>query len=350
MWQLSPPRQILYKGLLSIILAFGLVTCAERPNTAPKDFQELTSFLYEHLLDEDDEELVFGVENMYDWINQNTSSVRKGYTVKNLSAEAIATTGKYSNPSDLIGGAVLTAHGHDVIKTSRALGVDNVRETNGDSYETYTRTYEGDAECFARRECNTLEGDSRSTSKWVGVLEIKYDTHVQFRWVNTRYGPVMLHRSYMNKKPELNLDLVDAKQGYYLGIVFPPFDPRDVSQEESNPQEVEMSSEGEQDSSDEELEPNNMIAEAEEQSADADNDMLNEEFTPSEIDLEVDEAVQPTEEGWGKSSFLQVNWLDVDYGILPVTEDRALEMLVDSLVSIAVATEKWMDKNYGTSD
>ena len=69
--------------------------------------------MYEHLLDEDDEELVFGVENMYDWLNQNTSSVRKGYTVKNLSAEAIATTGKYSNPSDLIGGAVLTAHGHD---------------------------------------------------------------------------------------------------------------------------------------------------------------------------------------------------------------------------------------------
>ena len=53
---------------------------------------------------------------------------------------------------------------------SRALGVDNERETNGDSYESYVRTYEGDAECFARRECSTLEGDSRSTSSWAGGI------------------------------------------------------------------------------------------------------------------------------------------------------------------------------------
>ena len=325
--------------MLSLVLHLWIISCAERPNTAPKDFQELTSFLYEHMLDEDDEELVFGVENMYDWLNQNTSSVRKGYTVKNLSADAIATTGKYSNPKDLIGGAVLTAHSHDVMKLSRALGVDNVRETNGDAYESYIRTYEGDAECFARQECETLEGDSRSTSKWAGILEIKYDTHVQFRWVNTQYGPVMLHRSFMNKKPELNLDLVDANQGYYIGIVFPPLSVDNVPSESTESQDDAES-----------VRANDTQNSMNNDQSESTSSEMTEAFTPSEIDLEIDEAVQPTSDEWGKSAFLQVNWLDADYGILPVSEDRALEMLVDSLVSVAVAIEKWMDKNYGATD
>jgi hypothetical protein len=46
---------------LGASLGFG---CAERPKTAPTDFQELTSFLYEHMLDEDPEELRIGLENI----------------------------------------------------------------------------------------------------------------------------------------------------------------------------------------------------------------------------------------------------------------------------------------------
>ena len=316
--------------ILYFILSCSFIGCADRPNTAPQDFQELTSFLYEHLVDEDDQELIFGVENMYDWLNANTQSVRKGYTVNTLTAEAISTTGKYSNPKDLIGGAALTAHGHNVDRLSRALGIDNVRETNGDSYVSINRTYYGDGECFARRECNTLEANSRSSTEWAGIVEIKYDTHLQFRWVNTKYGPVMLHRSYMNKKPEINLELVEPKQGYYLGIVFPPMSLNSQNTESENTEETETS-------------PNPEISPDPQDDESSENEEV---FTAEELDIDIDETVRPNNETWGKSAFLQVNWLDVDYGVLPVTEDRALEILVESLIDVAVATEKWMDKNY----
>lgn len=313
----------------SMLLVMG---CAERPKTAPKDFQELTSFLYEHMLDDDPEELRLGVENMYQWLNFHTKSVQRGYTVKRLSSEAIETTGKSSNPRDLIGGAVLTSHDHNVEETARALGIDNVKETNGGAYVKFNRTYEGGdeaGECFANRQCDRLECDSRSTSEWAGgIIKVKYDTHLQFRWLNTKYGPVMLHRSYMNKKPELNIDFADVKQGYYIGIVFPPLVPQVVLDSE-------------------EVMPEVTINEAMDDSADPENgEMASSEFEAAELDIAIDEAVIPEANAWGASAFLQVNWIDVDYGILPVSEDRALEMLVESLVEIAVATEKWMRRNY----
>ena len=315
--------------LLSLV---GVYSCADRPNTAPTDFQELTSFLYEHMLDDDPEELKFGLENMYLWLNENTSSIRKGYTVKKLTAEAIATTGKNSNPSDLIGGAALTAHGHKVDMLARALGVDNVRETNGDAYVSYQRTYIGDPECFAKRECETMEADSITTSSWVGgLVEIKYDTHVQFRWVTTKYGPVMLHRSFMNKRPEINLDVIDARQGYYIGIVFPPMRTSSNASGESVALDMEVNSSESQEES------------AGESAGDSADETVSE---GTQLNIEVDDAVNPDGDTWGKSAFLQVNWLDVDYGILPVTEARALEMLVESIISVAVATEKWMDRTY----
>ncbi len=320
--------------LLISLLAISLLSCAERPKTAPEDFQELTSFLYEHLMDEDDEELSLGVENLYVWLNQNTKAVRKGYTVKNLSAEAIATTTRTSNPKDLIGGAVLTAHQHTVDSLARAFGIDNVRETNGDSYTKYDRTFVGDPECFDRKECKILEGDSQSTSEWYGLVELSYDTHLQFRWVNTKYGYVMLQRSYMNKKPTINLDIIEPKEGYYLAIVLPPMTSKEDIDDTTNLED--SASTEEPVNTTDEVNPMN--------EAETSSEMSN-EFVATELNLEIDEAVTPRE-GWGKSSLVQVNWLDVDYGLLPVTEDRALEMLVGSLIDVAVSTEKWMDKTY----
>ena len=138
------------------------------------------------------------------------------------------------------------------------------------------------------------------------------------------------------QKPEINLDIVEAKQGYYLGVVFPVLKSRNSAARRAG-DDHRQTQEGE------------TVAEDATDTVD-DADESGEEMPVAEgteLDVEVDEAVNPEGETWGASAFLQVNWLDVDYGILPVTEARALEMLVESLVSVAVATEKWMDKTYG---
>lgn len=326
--------------ICGLITNFVLSGCAERPKEAPTDFQELTSFLYEHLNDEDPEELQLGLENMFKWLNENPSSVQRGYTVKNLSQAAIDSTGKSANSKDLIGGAVLTAHGHDVLHLARALGIDNEAETNGDSYIEFKREFQGDAECFARLECDTLSCDSRSTANFAGIIEVKYDSHVEFRWVNTSMGPVMIHRSFMNKNPEISVDFpgVEFRQGFYLGIAFPPLQVKRGEEQALPEMTVEQETNAGEDLS--------SMEDSTTEDADQEDESNDENFMATVLGAEVDEAVIPSANHWGSSALLQVNWLEASYGLLPVTEDRALEMLVDGLIDVAVATEKWMDSHY----
>ena len=324
---------------LCISLVFG---CAERPADAPKEFQELTSFLYEHLQDENPDELRDAVEEMYEWLVRNNRSVQRGYTVQKLSREAIRTTGKSSNPSNLIGGAILTAHGHSISQLSRALGVDNILETNGEAYTKYSISFEGDAECFAQGKCQFLEANSKSTSEWVGgLLEVKFDTRLQYRWIQSKYGSIMLHRTFMNKKPILNLDVIDVNEGYYLGIVFPSMTLENLSMDMG---ETGVEIDGTDGEMDEEMSEETMQDEAGNM---LDNEEeMEEEFVAKELAVELDEVLTTSLKPGASSTFLQVNWIDAEYGILPISEDRALEMLVESLATLAASIEKWMNKNY----
>ena len=80
--------------------------------------------------------------------------------------------------------------------------------------------------------------------------------------------------------------------------------------------------------------------------AETDTEIPPENFEATEIGVERDEAVIHSMNGWGTSAYLQVNWMDVDYEILPISEDRVLEMLVEGIIDIAVSIENWMDRNY----
>jgi hypothetical protein len=134
----------------------------------------------------------------------------------------------------------------------------------------------------------------------------------------------------MNKKPELSIDFADVKQGYFLGIVFPPLVPQSAEDQDEAEGEAEEV-------------VDDMTGDTTEMEG---SETEEEEFEATELNIAIGDALIPEANEWGASAFLQVNWIDVDYGILPVTEDRALETLVESLIEIAVATEKWMNKSY----
>ena len=264
-------------SLLVALVAVATVRCADPPPEAPKDLQELCGFLYEHSVDSDQAQLIEGLENLYEWMDANGASVREGHTVFNLNKTAIESTGNTTLPdSKLVGAVVAGDSGFDVKAMARALGVDNTLEVNGDAYVAFERTWQGDPECFAQQKFMSVSSDSLSEAKWAGLISVKYNSHLEFRWVPTSRGWVMIHRSFLNEKPEVSLSIIDVRQNYWLGVVMPT----------------------------------------------------------------------SKKTGDSRATLLQTNWSDVDYGILPVPESTALNMIVSSMKDSFDATETWMNGNY----
>ena len=273
---------LLTVAALTVLCSLG--ACADRPPSAPEDFQVLAGFIYEHMKDDDPAVLIAGVENAMVWLAEHPTQTQAGYVVDDLPDKAQSDIGD-APAAELIGGAVLTGSAHDVYNLGRAMSVDNVKETNGDAYNKLIRTYEGDTECFAAKKCTWLEGTSESEANW-GPITVKYSSRLEFRWVKTKYGWVMVHRTFLNKPAEIDLDIIEVQRTYFLALVTPPL--------------------------------------------------------PDVPDVEKTVT--------GDSTMLQVMWSKVDYGILPVTEATALNLVIESLVDIAVATEKWMNGAYGKPD
>ncbi len=263
--------------LLVAVVAVATVRCADPPPEAPKDLQELCGFLFEHNIDSDQTLLIEGLENLYEWMDGHGAAVRDGHTVFNLSKGAIESTGNtILKDGRLIGAVVAGDSGFDVKAMARALGVDNTLEVNGDAYVAFERTWQGDPECFAQQKCMSVSSDSLSEARWAGLISVKYNSHLEFRWVKTSRGWVMIHRSFLNEKPEVSLSLIDVRQNYWLGVVLPT----------------------------------------------------------------------SKKTGDSRATLLQSNWSDVDYGILPIPESTALNLVVSSMKDSFDATETWMNGHY----
>ena len=141
--------------------------------------------------------------------------------INQLTDEAMASMGDGPTSLEIHGGAVTSSSEFSVIKNARVLGVDNNKEANGEAYIKYERTYYEDAECFARQECTFLTAESRAEADFGGLIEAKYLNEIEFRWVQTSLGWMMIHRSRLKKRPDLSISVVDIHRSYYLGIVLP---------------------------------------------------------------------------------------------------------------------------------
>ena len=199
----------------------GGIGCGDRPATAPNEFQELSSFLFEHMMDEDPRDLALGLENLHNWVSENHNSSKNGYVINTLTEEAMASIGDGPTSLEIHGGAVTSSSAFSIIENARVLGIDNNKEANGDAYVEFTRTYEGDAECFAQQECLFLTGESKAKAEWGGLIEVNYLTSIEFRWVKTEVGMAMIHRTRLKKRPDLSISAIDIHRSYYMGIVLP---------------------------------------------------------------------------------------------------------------------------------
>ncbi len=204
-----------------IVYAFGALTGCNNPPTAPKDLESLLGFLFERMDDDDPEALTTGLENLYDWFQDDAQlgDAREGFLVKNLPASALAVLDdKERSASGLEGITVATKSPY----CSRAIAGLLTWEDFGsilDNFTLYERTFRTDPTCFGERACTQVEADSHTRSAWAGLVEMESKYTIQFRWVETKYGWMMLQRFWL--KDPVPGDSFDVRMNanYYIGIV-----------------------------------------------------------------------------------------------------------------------------------
>ena len=207
------------RRLVPIVL-LGLA--CKRPPDAPGELEELCEYLFLHMQDDETEELQAGLMNLEAWLDADLQSTSEGYTINKLSLEAIATTGKTSeNTDNLVGAAVATESVYGMTRLAEALVTDDQAELWSDNYNVFDRTYDSDASCFPDRECESLTGATYGEATWAGLIDVVSQSSVEFRWVETESGWMMMQRSWLDKPAEVSWESVEVNGQYFLGILLP---------------------------------------------------------------------------------------------------------------------------------
>ena len=203
--------------VLSISLGLG---CSNPPQ-APDDLETLLGYLFEHMDDDDPEALTIGLENLYVWFQDDAQlqRAREGFLINNLPENAVARLDdKERSASGLEGITVATKSPF----CSKALAGLLTWEDFGstlDNFSMYERVFRSDPTCFGERLCNIVVADSHTRSAWAGIVEMESKYTIQFRWVQTQYGWMMLQRFWL--KSPVDGDKFDVKMNanYYVGVI-----------------------------------------------------------------------------------------------------------------------------------
>ena len=204
------------------------------PPPAPTELEELCSYIFSHAKDglEDDsqghfgtnstDQLVQGLENLKDWLDQDLEATLEGYSVDSLSTDMVEEFDQSGRGADyLLGAAVATESQFCPERVVEALVTDDQSVIWEDNYAVFDRTYTEDPSCFPSRECTWIEGQSYGESSWAGLIDIQSLSNVQFRWVETSYGWMMVQRSWLDSPAEVSWEGVDVFGQYFVAVVIP---------------------------------------------------------------------------------------------------------------------------------
>ena len=210
-------RQLLVFGC-AILCAWG----CDSPPSAPSEYEALLGYLFEHMSDEDDSELVVGLENLYEWLQEpeNFGAASAGYQIKNLEDASVnALDDENRSASGLRGISTITKSGLPPELIASTLTWSGFNEVVEDNFSLYERNFDSDSSCFVDRSCESVAASSHTVSKWVGVVEMDTRYRIEYRWVYTQYGWMMLHRFWLLAPAGGTLDVM-MNANYYLGVLF----------------------------------------------------------------------------------------------------------------------------------
>ncbi|MEE2789357.1 MAG: hypothetical protein VX589_18610, partial [Myxococcota bacterium] len=87
-----------------------------------------------------------------------------------------------------------------------------------ENFDFYRREFERNPQCFADRECTRIRADSHTKSAWGGIIEMETRYAIQYRWVDTEYGRMVLHRFWLKERADGDSLDVKMHANYYIGV------------------------------------------------------------------------------------------------------------------------------------
>jgi hypothetical protein len=203
--------------LIFSILSLSLIAC--RPPQAPETLDDLSSFLYEHTWDDDEEYLLVGLTNLEVWLQGHMSELGE---VTNLSQEAVSSLeGDDRDVTGLIGAAVGYDVEFPVEDIILAVTYDDPTTMYPELYDYYDRTFIQGEDCFATRECNHIEFDVHSKQYLPLGIELEATFRTQYHWVETEFGLAAVQRVWTREPPIINKDWLTVDQEYFLSVTMP---------------------------------------------------------------------------------------------------------------------------------
>ena len=204
--------------ILATLLSLGC-----RPPEAPEDYEALVGYIFEHTADEDDAELLAGLDNLSGWLSgDNLALAQDGMTITNLPDSAVTSLAGHAHTTEgLAGVSMVTNSGYDGQVLMEALTQYSFKTIIPDVYLEYDRTFDAGEDCIVSRDCSWADGSVYSLADWGILGEVEADRRIEFRWVETDAGWVFLQRWWLTEPFTGNkLDLLISDQ-YYIGINFP---------------------------------------------------------------------------------------------------------------------------------
>lgn len=205
----------------SLPLTLLLAACA--PPEAPQDLQQLANYIFKHADDEDEAELVAGLENLYLWFGEDhEEDIEDGYQINLLQAESVSdlegTT--FNLTDDLVGAAVAHESLHGVADFASVMVAEDWEEVIVDQYEYYNKTFTEGEDCILGRTCMSAAANSESELVQLGI-SIVSKNRIQYRWVETSEGWAFVHRSWLTEPPIVSSDIVEPNSQFFLSVTLP---------------------------------------------------------------------------------------------------------------------------------
>ena len=203
--------------MLGLLLLFA---CKD-PVEAPEDLDALLSYLYTHAMDEEDDAIDAGIQNLLTFTQGNEDSLREGFEVEHLSEEAIVSTGEEALFLEEQYGVSLL---YDVPFSSDDLAYCYssipLEEVYPDDYKSYEREVLSDLECFLSKECSTVRFQTNIVTALILGAEIYTENISEMRWFEHELGSGFIQRTWMKGEGEATVDWANLRSQYYLGVTY----------------------------------------------------------------------------------------------------------------------------------
>jgi len=208
------------KTIYAGYLVSTLMACSAPPD-APDDYEGLLAYAFTYTAD-DTGQIEDGLVKLHDYIQDETKRgpAEDGFSISLLTEEAVDTLdGTDHSAEDLLGVTVTTPSPHSTEVLAKTLVWDGFAEIIEDNVDFYNRTFvQPDTKCFWDKSCDWLEAEGHTKSDWGGFIAMETKYTIQFRWVETERGWILLHRQWLKERADGDCCDVVMYEAYYIGV------------------------------------------------------------------------------------------------------------------------------------